>query len=147
MCHLQQHTATHCNTLQHTATHCNTSVFKGLISRRCVFHSTKCKFGDSILAGKIVRTLIMIVCDRRPAHGHNAMDHHWCHIPVTVDCHGYCNTLQHTATHCNTIVFTTGATFLSRSTVTVTVSHPPPFVPSSSSSSLFFSSSFAITLQ
>ena len=144
MCHLQQHTATHCNTLQHTATHCNTSVFKGLISRRCVFRSTKCKFGDSILAGKIVRTLIMIVCDRRPAHGHNAMDHHWCHIPVTVDCHGYCNTLQHTATRLSSPLAPHSCHGrLSRLLSLI----PPPFVPSSSSSSLFFSSSFAITLQ
>jgi len=90
-----QHTATHCNTLQHTATHCNTLQHTALIHMwygSCIPNMTDLyatwlvyMWHDSFMRGK-------------PSSW-------WCRASYTSLCSSwtYCNTLQHTATHCNTL--------------------------------------------
>jgi len=102
-CSTLQHTTAHCNTLQHTATHCNT---------RCRRH-----IGMVFLRSKICHTLQdTMQHNATPRNSHATQCNtpqltcpfrmlgwcFWCAIFATC-CNTHCITLQHFATHCNTL--------------------------------------------
>jgi len=84
------HTATHTNKLQHTATHCNTLRHTTLAWRMYIY-SRKCIHNESH----------DITLQRIETHART-----WCAYVKTNMC-THCNTLRHTAAHCNTRTYLT----------------------------------------
>jgi len=85
-CNTPQHTATHCNTLQHTATHCN-------ILQHATTHWSTVQHTSALLHRE--------QCERLSGfpnwHGSTLNT-----SQSLQQCATHHNTLQHTATHCNT---------------------------------------------
>jgi len=106
-----QHTATHCNTLQHTATHCNTWYFSvHSCWRYCSFRiwgrhcntlqhaATHCNTHCNTLQhAMFVGVFLLVVL--LFSHTSEALQHTATHFKMNT---AHCNTLQETATHCNT---------------------------------------------
>jgi len=110
-CNILQHTATHCNTLQHTATRCNT-----LYSQKLTILQLHCNTLQHTAAHRstphntashcitLQQTVLseadyfaVTIATHCKIHQHTVM------IQVLrLILQLYCNTLQHTATHCNT---------------------------------------------
>jgi len=84
------HTATHCNTLPHTATHCNTL-------HRTATHCNTLQYTANRLSSLTVSRVSGELVEEL-AHDDWGMQFH--KVPLSTAAH--CNTLQHTATHCNT---------------------------------------------
>ena len=107
-CNTLQHTASHCNILQHSAIHCNnlqqplqhTATTHTLQQHT---HTTTCTRrqaqGDSVQAARSTHTLSCLRCHSLPltASQRNTLQH------TATHCNTHCNTLQHTAPHCNNI--------------------------------------------
>jgi len=93
-CNTLQHTATHCNTLQHTAIHCNTL----RISSTRMLQAKHRDAGKRILGcGKWKNHPLDAIQDTRKERLKRR-------LVASEDVSATrCNTLQHTATHCDTL--------------------------------------------
>ena len=110
-CNTLQHTATHCNTLQHTVTHCNTHTYSAVIHCDTYTHSASSRSSSSVIfSGYGVATIsrllkiIGLFCKRALSYKTDDILQKRpifrVHLLVA---RPHCNTLQHTATHCNTL--------------------------------------------
>jgi len=107
-----QHTATHCNTLQHTATHCNTLQHTATHCNTLQHSATHC---NSLLTATYIRTGTQQEVMKKTAlelianKPFDEQDLKFCSLQHTAT---HCNTLHHTATRCNTLqlcVYATGS--------------------------------------
>ena len=98
-----RHTATHCNTLTHTATHCNilqrTATHFNTLQHTAT-HCTTLQHTANTLQHQGATGTISIVW-RNGLVQHTAA--HWHTLQHTATHYKQCNTLQHVATHCNTL--------------------------------------------
>jgi len=93
-----------CNTLQHTATHCNTHVACNI---NCNTDIQQHAMPHMLTASYYTATHTLPATRRHPHC--NTLQHTATHCNPHIACkrtHPHCNTLQHTATHCNTLQHT-----------------------------------------
>jgi len=127
-CNILQHTATHYNTLQHTITHCNRiavsrhSLWKRNVQKLPVtFLWTRLIYMCSVTHSQVshgkshsvqqawkwthsyVRHNCIRICDLT---AHSYVCHAWNFLQEKNAWHSFFTTLQHTATHCNTLQHT-----------------------------------------
>jgi len=97
LCNTLQHMAKHCNPLQHTETHCNTRQRKATHCNTLQHSATQRNETDLS-----IRPIGMSVCNTLLQHTATQGNTLHMNLSARVSLACLCNTLPHTATHCNT---------------------------------------------
>ena len=105
-CNTLQHTATHCNTLQHTATHCNTLCCNTLEAHCYRIHCGSQNQSFALMISSRIHCNTQQTLQHTPLqHTCNALQQDPSRQLESELCVYDCieDTLQHIATHCNTL--------------------------------------------
>jgi len=100
----RQHTATQCNTLQRTATHCNTMQHTATHCNALQHTATHIKTGLLQVSNKLGSAMVLWERHTHVTHGNESRLLSTSHVThVNTKLLQVSNTLQHAATHCNTL--------------------------------------------